>query len=124
MTRPFNLLSTQGLLRTANGVVAFIVWTIAADSVAEIRTEQFLTPHNIDAIELVSAAGQQSHLKALIVDRSSSRVRGWFELENTFGFDRFCAVMAQSIGHEPVGDFQAAMAGVMANYSTKDLLGL
>jgi hypothetical protein len=32
--------------------------------------------------------------------------------------------MAQSIGHEPVGDFQAAMAGVMANYSTKDLLGL
>lgn len=123
-TRPFNLLSTQGFVRTGNGIVAFIVWTVAAGSACESVVDHFLNPHVAETIALVSSAGQQSHLKGLIVDSSSGQVCDWFEFANTFGFDKFCAAMAQCIGHEPVGDFQSAVAEVKSKYSAKDLLSL
>ena len=122
-TRPFELVSTQGLVRTANGIVAYIVWTIAAKSLSETKTEQFLDPHNRETIELMSAVAQQSHLKAFIVDSTSNRLCDWFEFENNFGFDRFRTLMAQSTEREREGDFQAAMEEVMASHSTEELLG-
>jgi hypothetical protein len=108
-------------VRTTNGIVAYIVWSIAARSTAE--TEQFLNPQNGETIALVSAVAQQSHLKALIADSHAGNICDWFEFENKFGFGEFCASMAQSIEHEPVGDFQAAMAEVTASYSTNELRG-
>ena len=123
-TRPFNLFCAQGLVRTSHGVVAFIVWTVAANSSRETKMDQFLSAHSSETIALVSALGQQTHLKVLIVDNSTSQVCDWFEFENNFGFDAFCAVMAQSIGHEAVGDFKEAVAELTSIYSTEDLLGL
>jgi hypothetical protein len=121
--RPFNLYCTSGLVRTSHGVVAYIVWTVAAGSQGESQTEQFLNPHNADIIRLVSALGQQTHMKALVVNSDTGQLCDWFEFENNFGFRDFCGIMAQSIGHEPAGDFQAAMAEVMEQYTTADLLG-
>ena len=121
-TRPFNLLCTSGVVRTTHGIVAFLIWTVAAGSPAESQVEQFLNPSKLETIQLLSALGQQSHMKAMIVDSGSSSVCDWFEFENTFGFGDLCGVMAESIGHEPSGDFQAAVGEVMEKYSLQDLL--
>ena len=61
-------------------------------------------------------------MKALVIDSGTSEVCGWFEFENNFGFGDFCGLMARSIGHEPAGDFAAAMAEVTERYNTDDLL--
>ena len=122
--RPFNLFRVQGLVRTSHGVVAFIVWTVAANSSRETKMEQFLNPHSGETVALVSALGQQTYLKVLIVDSSTSQVCDWYEFKNSFGFDKFCAAMALSIGHEAVGDFNEAVAELTSIYSTEDLLDL
>jgi hypothetical protein len=123
-TRPFNLHAAQGLVRTKNGIVAFVVWSIAAGSPRQSDVEQFLNPNSVETIRLVSSLGNQTHLKALVIDSTSSSIRDWFEFENVYAFDQFCAAMAQAVGHEPVGNFSAAVQEVTAKYSTQDLLNL
>ncbi len=41
---PFKLLAHCGLVRTPHGIVAFIVWQLAAGSSQEIMVEQYLNP--------------------------------------------------------------------------------
>ena len=44
-TKPFNLHVTTGLVRTSQGIVGYLVWTIAEGSPVETVSEQFLNPH-------------------------------------------------------------------------------
>ena len=39
-----------GLIRTPYGVVAFIIWRIAAGFSQEVTTEQYLNPQNIESL--------------------------------------------------------------------------
>jgi len=56
-----------GLARTRHGLVAFIIWQIAAGSPQEVLTEQYLNPQNIDTIRLVASAGNQTHFMLLVI---------------------------------------------------------
>ena len=118
---PFNMVVRFGLVRTPYGVVAFIVWLIAAGSHHEVTTEQYLNPQNIDALRLVASAANQTHFKLLIVDNQSSEVGAFIDFENVFKFDQLASTMATAIGHEPEGDFGAAMEYAMNTWTVQEL---
>jgi len=119
---PFNLFANFGLVRTPHGIVAFVVWRIAAGSPQEVSIEQFLNPQNIGALRLVASVANQTHLKLIVIDNESSEVTAFVDFENVFDFDRLSAAMVSAIGHEPEGDFGAAMKYVMNTTTVPELL--
>jgi hypothetical protein len=121
---PFNLIAHSGLARTPHGVVAFVVWQIAAHSPQEILIEQFLNPNNIGTIRLVASAANQSQFKLLVINNRTTEVAAFIDFENVFGFDRLVSAMALAIGHEPEGDFAAASQDVMDTTMVQKLLVL
>jgi hypothetical protein len=121
---PFNLLAHTGLARTPHGVVAFIVWQIAAHSPQEVLIEQYLNPNNIGAIRLVASAANQSHFKLLVINNQNAEVAAFVDFENVFEFDRLMSAMVLATGHEPEGDFSAASQHVMDTMTVQELLVL
>jgi hypothetical protein len=119
---PFNLLVRFGLVRTPHGVVAFIIWLIAAGSQQEVTVEQYLNPQNIGALRLIASAANQTHFKLLIVDNQSSEICAFIDFENVFGFDQLESTMVKAIGHEPEGDFDAATEYVSNTMTIAELL--
>src|ERR1043165_6774833 len=67
-THPFNIFANAGFVRTSQGGVAYIIWTIAKGSPNETVTEQFLNPDSAESIRVLSTVGAQCKLKVLIVD--------------------------------------------------------
>ena len=121
---PFNLLAQSGLVRTPHGVVAFIVWQIAAGTPSEIMVEHFLNPQKIETLRLVSSVAKQTHLKLVIINNETGEVGGFIDFDNVFGFNELASAMAIAIGHEPEGDFGSAMQHVMNTMTVQDLLEL
>jgi hypothetical protein len=121
---PFNLVVHPGLARTPHGSVAFIVWQIAAGSPQEVLSEQYLNPPNIDTLRLVASAANQTHFKLLVINNENSDLGAFVDFENVFQFDQLTSAMANAIGHEPEGNFAAAMEHVMKNMTVPQLLGL
>jgi hypothetical protein len=121
---PFNLMAHTGLVRTPHGIVAFIVWQIAAHSPQEVLVEQYLNPNHIGTLRLVASAANQSHFKLLVINNHTADVAAFIDFENVFGFDRLVSAMAVAIGHEPEGDFDAASQHVMDTMTVQQLLAL
>jgi hypothetical protein len=121
---PFNLIVHSGLVRTPHGVVAFIVWQIAANSPQEVMVEHYLDPQNIGTIRLIASAANQTHFKLVVIDNQNSEVAAFVDFENGFEFDQLVSAMAIAIGHEPEGDFGAATQHVMNNMTVTQLLTL
>lgn len=121
---PFNLIAHSGLARTPHGVVAFIVWQIAAQSHQEVLMEQFLNPNNIGTIRLVASAANQTHFKLLVINNHTAEVAAFVDFENVFQFGRLASAMALAIGHEPEGDFAAASQHLMDTTTVQQLLVL
>jgi hypothetical protein len=119
---PFNLFAHTGLVRTPHGVVAFIVWQIAAHAPQEAFIEQYLNPNHIGTIRLVSSAANQSHFELLVINNQTAEVAAFVDFENVFRFDRLALGMALAIGHEPEGDFAAASQHVMDTMTVQELL--
>jgi hypothetical protein len=119
---PFNMFARTGVVRTPHGIVAFIVWVIAAGSPVEVLVEQYLNPYEISAIHLLSSAANQTHFKLVVANNRTSEVTAFIDFENVFEFDKLVEGMARAIGHEPMGDFGAAMQHVMDNFSIKELM--
>jgi hypothetical protein len=119
---PFNMRVRFGLVRTPQGVVAFIIWLIAAGSQEEVTVEHYLNPQNIGALRLVASAANQTHFKLLIVDNQSSEISAFIDFENVFGFDQLASTMVSAIGHEPEGDFDAAREYVSNTMTIAELL--
>jgi hypothetical protein len=122
--RPFNLIAHTGVARTPYGVVAFIVWQIAANSPQEAMVEQYLNPQNIGTIRLVASAANQSHFKLIVINNQTAETAAFVDFDNVFEFDRLVSGMALSIGHEPEGDFAAASQHVMDTMTVQQLLVL
>jgi len=120
--RPFNLVAHTGLVRAPDGVVAFIVWQIAAHSPQEVMVEQYLNPNNIGTIRLVASAANQTHFKFVVINNQTSEVAALVDFENVFEFDVLVSGMALAIGHEPEGDFAAATKHVIDNITVQELL--
>jgi hypothetical protein len=121
---PFNLIVHTGLIRTPHGVVAFIVWQIAASSPQEVLVEQYLNPQNIGTVRLVASAANQTHFKLLVINNQTAEVCAFVDFENVFKFDRLVSEMAIAIGHEPEGDFEAAARHVMKRMTVPELIAL
>jgi hypothetical protein len=121
---PFNIFAHSGVVRTPHGMAAFILWTIAAGAPEEVQIEQFLNPGNMDVLRMLSAAGNQTHLKLVVCDNKTGEVGAFVDFENVFGFDEFAASLVRMIGHEPEGEFPAAVDFVMKTMTSKDLLAL
>ena len=83
---PFNLMVHSGLVRTPDGVVAFLVWQIAASSAQEVMVEQYLNPQNIGTFRLIASAANQTHFKLLVVNNQSGEVAAFIDYENVFRF--------------------------------------
>lgn len=120
-TRPFELFCKPGLARTSHGMVVFMLFTVRSRDERVAWYELFLDPHQMGTIKMLSAWGQQSHFKALVIDYEEGRVRDWFEFENSFGIGEVAATVGQTIGHEPKGNFQLAQQEFMRDYSVDDL---
>jgi hypothetical protein len=121
---PFDLIAHTGLARTPHGVVAFIVWQIAAQSPQEVLIEQFLNPNDIRTIRLVASAANQSHFELLVINNQTTEVAAFVDFQNVFRFDRLVSAMALAIGHESVGDFGAASQHLMDTKTVQQLLVL
>lgn len=121
---PFNIFAQNGAIRTPHGIVAFILWTIAAGAPEEVQVEQFLNPANMDALRLLSAAGNQTHFKLVVCDNKSGEVAAFVDSTNAFGFDEFAATLVKLIGHEPSGEFPAAVDYVKRTKTTADLFAM
>jgi hypothetical protein len=119
---PFDLIVHSGLVRTPHGVVAFLVWQIAANSPKEVMVEQYLNPQNIGTFRLVASAANQTHFKLVVVNNQNGEVAAFVDFENLFRFDELVLAMATAIGHEPEGDFGAATQYVMNNLTISELL--
>jgi hypothetical protein len=121
---PFNLIVHFGLVKTPYGEVAFIIWLIAAGSSQEITIEQYLNPQNIEALRLIASAANQTHFKFVIMNNQDGEVGAFIDFENVFDFDKLASAMINAIGHEPEGDFGAAMQHVMNTMTIPELLVL
>jgi hypothetical protein len=121
---PFNLIAHTGLARTPHGLVAFILWQIAAYSPQEVLVEQYLSPHNIETIRLVASAANQTHFKLVVINNQTAETAAFVDFENVFKFDRLVSGMALAIGHEREGDFAAASQHVMKTMTIPELLAL
>jgi hypothetical protein len=121
---PFNLIAHTGLARTPHGVVAFIVWQIAAHSPQEVMVEQYLNPQSIATIRLVASAANQTHFKLIVINNQTAETAAFVDFENVFGFDELVSGMALAIGHEPEGDFAAASQHMMKTMTVPDLLAV
>lgn len=121
---PFNLLAHNGLVRTPYGLVAFIIWVVAAGSAQEIRVEQFVNAQNINVLRLLSAVGNQTHFKFIVCDNGTGEVEAFVDFKNVFAFDEFVGSLAELIGHEAEGDFSAAVNHVIETMTPDDLFAL
>jgi hypothetical protein len=119
---PFNLIAHTGLVRTPHGVVAFIVWQIAAHSPREVTVEQYLNPQNIGTIRLVASAANQTHFKLVVINNQTTEVTAFIDFENVFEFGELVSGMALAVGHEPEGDFEAATQHVMKTMTVQELM--
>lgn len=120
---PPKLFATTGVVRTSAGLIAFVVWGVHGPQGHLVDYEHPLNPFHIDMMRLLSAVGQQSHLKVVVVDSTHSEAVGFFEFENTYGFDRLAGGIAQVIGHEPVADFAATQAALREEFTLAQLKG-
>jgi hypothetical protein len=121
---PFNLIAHTGLVRTPYGVVAFIIWQIAAGSPQEVMCEQYINPQDIGALRLISSAANQTHFKFIVINNESAEVCAFVDFKNFFSFAELASAMVSAIGHEPVGDFDAATGHVMKTMTVPQLIAL
>jgi hypothetical protein len=119
-----NLLVFHGVVHTPYGAVAYVIWQIAVGTPQQVAIEQYLNPHNMGALRLVSDASNQTHFKLLVANNQTSEVTAFIDFENVFRFDQLVSAMVVSIGHEPEGDFGAAMSHVMDTMTVDQLIVL
>jgi hypothetical protein len=120
--QPLTVLAYTGITRTPFGLVAFVVWQIAAGTAQESYVETFLNPFQFGTLKLIADAANQTHLKFIAYDLGARKVVSMVDFENTFDLDQLLFGMAMSIGHEEEGDFDQATAFIMENASVMDLV--
>jgi hypothetical protein len=121
---PLNMLVFHGVVGTPHGAVAYVIWQIAVGTPQQVAIEQYLNPHNIRALRLVSDAADQTHFKLLIVNNQTSEVTAFIDFDNVFRFGELASAMILAIGHEQERDFTAAMKHVMETITVDQLIVL
>jgi hypothetical protein len=122
--KPLTLLAKTGMMRTPHGPVAFIVWQIAVGSPHQIAVVHYVDPQNAVSISLLAEAGDQTHLKLLVMNNITNAVTEFVNYENTFRLAEFEKAISRFTADEPVGDFGAASQYVMDTMGVADLLEL
>lgn len=120
--RPMTLIAHKGIVSTPHGIVAYVVWQIAAGTAQETFVETFLNPFQIGTLKLVADAASQTHLKFLAYDLGAQEVVSMVDFDNVFDLDQLLFQMALNLGNEEEGDFSQAVQFIMANASVMDLV--
>lgn len=123
LVTPMNLLATTGLIRTPYGIVPYIVWTVAAQSAAEVKFEHFFNPTEMSTLRLLASAANQTHLKLVVVNCVTSAVTAFVDYENVFDLGDLAEAIVGTMGHEPSGDFGRAVDHLKANVPLEVLMG-
>jgi hypothetical protein len=66
----------------------------------------------------------QAHFKLVVINNQTAETAALVDFQNTFEFDRLVSEMALALGHEPEGDFAAALQYVMKKFTVPQLLAL
>ncbi|MFZ4381315.1 MAG: hypothetical protein ACOYO0_05025 [Sandarakinorhabdus sp.] len=120
---PLNLLATTGMIRTPFGLVAYIIWTVAAQSEAEVQFEHFLNPAEMSTLQLLASAANQTHFKLVVANCITSAVTAFVDYENVFDLGGLAEAIVGTMGHEPPSDFGRAVDHVKATVPLQTLLG-
>ncbi|NGQ92823.1 hypothetical protein G5V65_18180 [Rhodobacter sp. HX-7-19] len=120
--QPMTLIAHKGIVSTPHGIVAYVVWQIAAGTPQETYVETFLNPFQFGTLKLVADASSQTHLKFLAYDLGSHEVVSMVDFENVFDLDQLLFQMAMNLGNEEEGDFSQAVQFIMSNASVMDLV--
>lgn len=120
--QPMTLIPHKGIVSTPHGIVAYVVWQIAAGSEHESYVETFLNPFQLGTLKLVSDAANQTHLKFLGYDLGTQEVVTMVDYENVFDLDALLFQMAMNIGHAEEGNFAEAVEFIMAQATVMDLV--
>lgn len=120
--QPMTLIPHKGIVSTPHGIVAYIVWQIAAGSKHESYVETFLNPFQFGTLKLISDAASQTNLKFLGYDLVAQEVVSMIDFENSFDLQDLLFQMALNIGNADEGDFSAAVEFIMSRTTVMDLV--
>ena len=122
---PFNLIAHTGLVRTPIGVVAFIIWQIAAGSPQKSCASNISIRRTLVHSASYRQPPTRTHFKMIVInDERTQEVCAFVDFENVFCFDELASAMVSAIGHEPVGDFDAATGHVIKTMTVPQLIAL
>lgn len=119
--KPFNLFCKTGMVRTNQGMVLFMLFTIKDGEEEVVTFETLLNPHKMNTVSLLSSWGQQSHLKVIVMENQNGEIKNWYEFENDFGISDAIKTIAECIGHEKEGNFLLAQQEFYKNYDLDEL---
>lgn len=120
--RPMTLFAHKGIVSTPYGVVAYVVWQIAAGTPQETLVETFFNPFEFGTLKLLSDAANQSHLKFVAIDPFTQEVLVMVDFENVFEIDSLLFHAVMNIGHAAPTDFRQATRFIMENSPTEELM--
>ena len=119
--KPFHLYASNGTVRTSAGVIAYIIWSISGGLGHMADYEHTLNPFEQETLNWLSAASQQSHIKALVIDSTSGEVVGFYELKNDFDLGHFAEGISMIADKGPAADFALTQEALRAEFSLEDL---
>ena len=121
--KPFELHATSGTARTTAGVIAYIIWSISSGRAHMAEYEHTINPFGQETRELLSAAANQSHIKAIVIDSSSGEVVGFYEVENNFHFGRFAENLSVIADEGPEPNFAVTREALRLEFPLQRLKG-
>ena len=119
--KPFHLSATTGAARTSAGVIGYIIWSISSRRGHVVDYEHTLNPFEQKTHKWLSAAAEQSHIKALVIDSTNGEVVGFYELKNDFDLGHFAEGMSMIANKGPAANFALTQAALRAEYSLEHL---
>jgi hypothetical protein len=117
----FHLIATSGTVRTTAGHIGYIIWSISSRLGHMADYEYLLSPFEQESRDLLSAAANQTHIKAIVIDSSSGEVVGFYELGNDFNFGLFSENMTVIADKGPEANFAVTREALRLEFSLKDL---
>jgi hypothetical protein len=122
--KPLTVIAKTGMMRTPHGAIGYVVWQIAVGTANQVAVDQYVNPHHPASVQLLADAGNQTHLKFVILNTVTGEVTVFVEFENSFALGELATGMAQAARDQPLGDFSAARLYAMDEIGAEQLLSM
>jgi hypothetical protein len=118
-----DMFAHAGAFMSRHGPAGYLVWQIAAGTPQEVHVTHWIDLHEPAAIQMLTEAGKQSHLKLVIYDLAAQDVANMIEFQNNFGFDRVADGFSGLAENSDRGDFGAAVHDLSETKTLDQFLG-